>query len=327
VKSEKIDKVKVNVKFMLIVRSLISVRYICAAPSYTIMSISRVIIFILGLSFFGCASTDEGERPVTIRGSDTMVAIGQKWAEVYMLKFPEATIQVNGGGSGTGISALINRIADICQSSRAMKKREKSILQEKFGQPAIEIPVAKDGIVIYVHQSNPMTEISLDQLLNIYTGKIKNWKDLGGEDKEIVVYGRENSSGTYEFFKKEVLKGADFAAEVQTLPGTGAIAGSVERDQYAIGYGGVAYSKGIRLLKVKRHPDSTAVSASEQTIADNSYPISRDLYFYLVREPKGRINNFIDWILSDEGQALAMKEGYFPIRPLSSKPDTLAEKF
>lgn len=272
--------------------------------------------FVL-LFWLGACAIDE-ERPITIRGSDTMVAIGQKWAEVYMNKFPEATIQVNGGGSGTGISALINRIADICQSSRPMKKREREIIKAKYGRDVVEIPVAKDGIVIYVHESNPLSEISLPQMKDIYSGKIKNWKDLGWEDKPIVIYGRENSSGTYEFFKKRVLDGDDFDSRVQTLPGTGAIVNAVAQDKYAIGYGGIAYSRGIKILAAKETNHSPAVVASELTIADNTYPVSRDLYFYLVKEPEGRTREFIEWILSDEGQSLAIEEGYFPVRAIQS---------
>ncbi|MCS6989556.1 MAG: phosphate ABC transporter substrate-binding protein [Chloroherpetonaceae bacterium] len=275
----------------------------------------RALALLALLATSSCSS--DSERPITVRGSDTMVAIGQKWAEIYMAKNPEATIQVNGGGSGTGISALINRIADICQSSRPMKKRERDIIKHRYGRDAIEIPVAKDGIVIYVHESNPISELSIAQMKAIYTGKIRNWKELGWEDRNIVVYGRENSSGTYEFFKKRVLNGEDFAADVQTLPGTGAIANAVAQDKYSIGYGGIAYSRGIKFLAAKETDDSPAVAASEQTIADNSYPIARDLYFYLVKEPKGRTKDFIDWVLSDEGQSLAIEEGYFPVRPLA----------
>jgi phosphate transport system substrate-binding protein len=276
-----------------------------------------VFLLIVALGFFSCAP--EGERPITVRGSDTMVAIGQKWAEIYMMKFPDATIQVNGGGSGTGISALANRIADICQSSRPMKKREKEIIKSKYGRDVIEIPVAKDGIVIYVHESNPLSEITIEQMKSIYTGKTKNWKAFGWEDKEIIIYGRENSSGTYEFFKKRVLDGNDFDAQVQTLPGTGAIANAVAQDKYSIGYGGIAYSRGIKFLAAKDSPDSPAVTASETTISNSTYPISRDLYFYMVKEPQGRTKDFIDWILSDEGQSIAVEEGYFPVRALTAE--------
>ncbi len=273
----------------------------------------------LFLAIFGCAVPD---RPITVRGSDTMVALGQKWAEIYMSKFPHQTVQVNGGGSGTGIAALINRIADICQSSRPMKARERKKIQEKFGHEAIEIPVAKDGIVIYVHRDNPISKISIPQLRKIYTGEIQNWKELGGEDRRIIVYGRENSSGTYEFFKKEVLKGADFADHVQTLSGTAAIVNAVSKDLYAIGYGGNAYSQGVRILPVSRTDTSQAVEANEQTITTGEYPISRNLYFYLAKPPNAVVQHFIDWVLSDEAQAIVVEQGYFPIKTLASSSRT-----
>ena len=278
-----------------------------------ITSDMRTHIFLMSLLFavFGCAAPD---RPITVRGSDTMVALGQKWAEIYMHKFPSQTVQVNGGGSGTGIAALINRTADICQSSRPMKARERKKIQEKFGREVIEIPVAKDGIVIYVHKDNPISKISIPQLCKIYTGQIQNWKELGGEDHRIIVYGRENSSGTYEFFKKEVLKGADFADHVQTLPGTAAVVNAVSKDLYSIGYGGNAYSQGVRILPVSRTDTSQAIEANELSITMGEYPISRNLYFYLAKVPNDGIQHFIDWVLSDEAQAIVAEQGYFPIK-------------
>jgi len=278
-----------------------------------ITSDMRTHIFLMSLLFavFGCAAPD---RPITVRGSDTMVALGQKWAEIYMHKFPSQTVQVNGGGSGTGIAALINRTADICQSSRPMKARERKKIQEKFGREVIEIPVAKDGIVIYVHKDNPISKISIPQLCKIYTGQIQNWKELDGEDRRIIVYGRENSSGTYEFFKKEVLKGADFADHVQTLPGTAAVVNAVSKDLYSIGYGGNAYSQGVRILPVSRTDTSQAIEANELSITMGEYPISRNLYFYLAKVPNDGIQHFIDWVLSDEAQAIVAEQGYFPIK-------------
>ncbi|MFN3393374.1 MAG: phosphate ABC transporter substrate-binding protein [Candidatus Thermochlorobacter sp.] len=279
-------------------------------------------LFLLSLLLFLYSCTSR-EQVITVRGSDTMVALGQKWAEVYMNKFPEETVQVNGGGSGTGIAALINRTADICQSSRPMKARERKKIREKFGRDVIEIPVAKDGIVIYVHESNPVAKLSISQIRKIYTGKIQNWKELGWEDKRMIVYGRENSSGTYEFFKKAVLEGEDFVDYVQTLPGTAAIVNAVSKDKYAIGYGGNAYSQGIRLVPVSRTDSSEAVEANEATITSGEYPISRDLYFYLAKEPSNELERFIEWVLSDEAQEIVTAQGYFPIKSKThTKPTT-----
>ncbi|MCS7013018.1 MAG: phosphate ABC transporter substrate-binding protein [Chloroherpetonaceae bacterium] len=278
---------------------------------------SLLLCFLLWLC--SCHAPD---ATITIRGSDTMVALGQKWAEIYMSKFPDETVQVNGGGSGTGIAALINRTADICQSSRPMKPKERQRIREKFGRDVIEIPVAKDGIVIYVNERNPIAKLSLSQLRQIYTGKIQNWKELGWEDQRIIVYGRENSSGTYEFFKKEVLKGDDFAAFVQTLPGTAAIVNAVSKDVYAIGYGGNAYSRGIRLMPISRTDTSAAIEANEITIAQGTYPISRNLYFYLAREPNPTIQRFLDWVLSAEAQSIVAAQGFFPVKGLVAQLDS-----
>jgi phosphate transport system substrate-binding protein len=220
---------------------------------------------------------------VTIKGSDTMVILGQRWAEEFMKKNPDVTLQVTGGGSGTGISALINGTTEICQASRAMKQSEKEKLRDRYSTTGVEIPVAKDGLSIFVHASNPLTEISIPQLEAIYRGKITNWKELGGPDSKIILYSRENSSGTYVFFKEEVLKGADFSPRAQTLPGTAAVVNAVSKDKNAIGYGGGAYGKNVKHLKVKATDTSAAVEPDEAHVKDGTYPLSRPLYFYLRR--------------------------------------------
>jgi phosphate transport system substrate-binding protein len=251
---------------------------------------------------------------VTVKGSDTMVILGQRWAEEYMKKHGDTSIQVTGGGSGTGISALINGTTDICQSSRAMKPAEKEKLRERYSTVGIEIPVAKDGLAIYVHANNPMTEISMAQLKAIFSGKVQNWKDIGGPDKRLIVYSRENSSGTYVFFKEHVLEGADFGVRVQTMPGTASVVNAVSKEVSGIGYGGAAYAKGIKILKVKKDDKSAAVMPDDKTVQDGSYALSRPLFFYLRNRPSGEVKAFIDWSLSAEGQALATKVGYYPIK-------------
>src|SRR6478609_3099527 len=198
---------------------------------------------------------------VTVKGSDTMVVLGQRWAEEYMKKHPTTTIQVTGGGSGTGISALINGTTDVCEASRAMKDAEKKQLAEKAGAAPVEIPVAKDGLSVYVHESNPMTEISMENLKAIFTGKVASWKDVGGPDAKIIPYSRENSSGTYVFFKEHVLANADYTPRAQAMPGTAAVVNAVTKEKFGIGYGGAAYAKGIKVLKIK---------TDDKTIKDGS---------------------------------------------------------
>jgi phosphate transport system substrate-binding protein len=185
------------------------------------------------------------QTTITVKGSDTMVILAQRWAEKYMAAHPETVVQVTGGGSGTGISALINGTTDICNASRPMKKSEREKLKQRYNSLGVEIPAARDGITLYVNESNPLAELSLDQIKAIYLGEITNWKDLGGEDAKIILYGRENSSGTYVYFRDNVLKGADFTPLTQTLPGTAAVVNAVAKDKRGIGYGGAAYAKGI----------------------------------------------------------------------------------
>jgi phosphate transport system substrate-binding protein len=157
-------------------------------------------------------------------------------------------------------------------------------------------------------------EMTLAQVKDIYTGKITNWKQLGGPDKKIILYSRENNSGTYVYFKDEVLMGEDFVANAQNMPGTAAVVNAVAKDQWGIGYGGSAYGKGIREIPVRKDADSPAYAPTMENIRSGRYPISRFLYMYTVRRPDGALKNFIDWILGDEGQKLVNEVGYFPIR-------------
>ena len=251
---------------------------------------------------------------VTIRGSDTMVILGQRWAEDYMKKNPNTVLQVTGGGSGTGISALINGTTDICASSRAMKPQEKEKLRDRYNNTGSEIPVARDGLAVYVSASSPLTEISIPDLKGIFTGKITNWKQLGGPDNNIIVYSRENSSGTYVFFKEAVLGGADFTPRAQTMPGTAAVVNAVAKEKFGIGYGGAAYAKGIKILKVKKDAGSPAINPEKKTVLDGTYPLARPLFFYLRAKAVGDIKSFIDWVLTPEGQGIVEKVGYYPVK-------------
>jgi len=251
---------------------------------------------------------------VSIKGSDTMVVLGQRWAEEYMKKHPETTIQVTGGGSGTGISALINGTTEICEASRSMKDAEKAQLKEKAGAGPEEVIVAKDGLSVYLNDSNPLGELTMEQLKGIFTGKITNWKEVGGADAKIIPYSRENSSGTYVFFKEHVLNNADYTPRAQAMPGTAAVVNAVSKEKNAIGYGGAAYAKGIKVIKVKKDAGSEGIAPSDVTVKNGTYPLSRPLFFYLRTKPAGEIKSIVDWVLSPEGQAVVLKVGYFPIK-------------
>lgn len=256
-----------------------------------------------------------GEKTViTVKGSDTMVILAQRWAEAYMNSHPDVTIQVTGGGSGVGLSALQNGTTDIANSSRPMKPGEREKLKQRFNSLGVEVKAALDGLSVYLNESNPVKELSIPQLKGIYTGAITNWKEVGGPNAKIILYGRENSSGTYVYFKDNVLGGADFTPATQTLPGTAAVVNAVAKDQYGIGYGGAAFAKGIKECAVKSNDQATAYLPTGENIKKNLYPISRYLFMYLQSRPTGEVKNYIDWILSPDGQKLVTDVGYFPVR-------------
>ena len=265
-----------------------------------------LVVMTIGFSF---TTVDK----ITVKGSDTMVILAQKWAEVYMSKNPTTTIQVTGGGSGVGISALINGSTEIANSSRPIKPSEVDKIKGRYGTLGVEIACAKDGISIYLNKANPVNELTLKQIADIYSGKITNWKDVGGPDTNIKLYGRESSSGTFVYFKDFVVK-RDYAINCQTLPGTAAIVNAVKKDKFGIGYGGAAYDTGVKDCKVKKDANSPAYSPNAETIRTKTYPITRYLYMYLATRPTGATKKYIDWILSPEGQKVCTDVGYFPLK-------------
>ena len=251
---------------------------------------------------------------ITVKGSDTLIILAQKWAEVYMSTHPEVKIQVTGGGSGVGFAALQSKQTDIADASRPIKPAEVASCIKAFGQKPTEYKVALDGLTVYVNSDNPLSELSIEQLEKIFTGKVKNWKEVGGPDLGIAVYSRENSSGTYEFFKEHVLKGKDFVASAQTMPGTAAVLQAVAKDKNGIGYGGAAYSQGIKSLKIKKDAESPGIAPSEENVLSGKYPLSRYLFNYLDPEKdKGEIAEYLKWIRSDEGQKIVKEKDYYPL--------------
>jgi phosphate transport system substrate-binding protein len=264
------------------------------------------LVLIVGAAFMA-------NTKITVKGSDTLVILAQRWAEIYMKEHPETSIQVTGGGSGVGIAALINGTTDIANSSRPIKSSEVEKLKARYNTLGIEIPCAKDGITIFLHESNKVQELSLKQLSDIYQARITNWKQLGGVDAPIKLYGRENSSGTYVYFQEEVVKG-DYAATCQTLPGTAAVVNAVKKDKNGIGYGGAAYAAGVKHCKVKKDEKSAGLLPTPENIASNKYPISRNLYMYLKSRPTGDLKKYVDWILSPAGQKVVVEVGSFPVK-------------
>jgi phosphate transport system substrate-binding protein len=251
---------------------------------------------------------------ITVKGSDTMVILGQKWAESYMRKRTDTTVQVTGGGSGTGIAALLNGTTDICEASRPMKLAELADFVKKYRAKPHEYKMCLDALSVYVNKENKLEKLSFPQLEAIFTGKITNWKELGGPDAPISLYGRENSSGTYELFKDQVLNKKDFASTTKTMPGTAAVIQAVANDKTGIGYGGIAYGEGVKALKISVTEDSEAIEPSEATVLSKTYPIARYLYNYVSPEnDSGSVAEFITWCKSPEGQAIVKEVGYFPL--------------
>jgi len=194
-----------------------------------------------------------------------------------------------------------------------MKQTEIEKLKARYNTLGVEIACAKDGVTIFLNEANKVNELTLKQLSDIYTGKIRNWKELGGNDAEIRLYGRENSSGTYVYFHDEVVKD-DYASTVQSLPGTAAVVNAVKKDVNGIGYGGAAYAIGVKLAMVKKDAAAKGYVPSPEAIAKNEYPITRYLYMYLRNRPSGEIKKYVDWILGPEGQSIVTEVGYFPVR-------------
>ncbi len=260
---------------------------------------------------------------LTVKGSDTMVLLAQRWAEKYMEQHPEVAIQVTGGGSGTGIAALLNKTTDIANSSRQIKAAEENNAREA-GIDVEETKVAMDALSIVVHKENPISDLTMNQVKAIYTGAVNNWKDLGGPNQAIVRYSRESNSGTYVFLKEHVLGNHDYAADCQNMPGTAAVATAVAKDPASIGFGGVAYfvtQPDVKIIKIKKDKDSPAISpvAADSKSIDfsvvysGSYPIARYLYCYTAGKPKGALGAYMDWIIGPDGQKIAEDLGYIPL--------------
>jgi len=264
-----------------------------------------------GESSKGAAPARESST-LTIKGSDTMVILAQNWAEAFMKANAGKVVQVSGGGSGTGIAALINGTADLANASRPIKDKERKQLEKHRGAQAQEFRVALDALAVYVPASNKIESLSIPQLKKIFRGETTNWKDVGGEDGPIVLYSRENNSGTYAYFKEHVLENEDFAATAQTLPGTSAVINAVSKDAGGIGYGGIAYAEGVRTVKVAP-ADGEPVEPSMENATSGKYPLSRFLNIYSAGEPNGIARAYLDFVLSDEGQKVIEGVGYYPL--------------
>lgn len=255
-----------------------------------------------------------GVQAQKIKGSDTMLPLSQKEAENFMKAYPASTVVVTGGGSGVGISALLEGTTDVAQSSRKIKFDEKQKLQSA-GKTVKEVIVAYDALAVIIHTSNKVKSLTREQLEGIFTGKIKNWKEVGGDDLAIVPYSRETSSGTYEFFKESVLKNKNYKSGIMSMPATGAIIQSVSQTKGAIGYVGLAYlNKNVKALSVSYDGGKTAVEPSMQTAKNGTYPIVRPLLYYYTVNAESKVKPFMDYVLSAAGQKLVSDIGFITVK-------------
>lgn len=245
---------------------------------------------------------------IVIKGSTTVLPIAQGVLEAYMKKNPEVQMSLSGGGSGEGIKALIDKTTDIATSSREIKKEEVTLAETKGVKPVAHV-VAYDAIIPVVHPKNKVTNLSIDQLSQIYQGKITNWKEVGGEDLKIVVISRDSSSGTFESWDHFVMKKAKVTPKAQMLASNGALVTAVAKNRYAIAYLGMGYiNKSVKPVQVN------GIIASVQTALSKEYPFSRELYMYTNGEPAGGVAKFIVFVKSAEGQKIVAKEGFVPLR-------------
>jgi phosphate transport system substrate-binding protein len=256
------------------------------------------------------------------KGSDTIVNLALAWAERYQSEHPDISISVTGGGSGTGIAALINGTVDIANASRAMTADE--IKQAKAnGVTPVEFVISRDAIAVVVNPENPVRRLTLQQISDIYSGKINNWTGVGGDDRPIIRLSRETNSGTHVYFLQTVIRLGDsknttlFSTDTLLLPSSEGIINEVRQNPNAIGYDGLGYippDLTNSVIAVARDASGPYVVPSIATVNDNSYPVARDLYMYTAGEPSGAIKDYLNWILSPEAQTIVAKLGFVPVK-------------
>jgi phosphate transport system substrate-binding protein len=289
----------------------------------------RAFLAVLLLSLMalaGCGSrTVEAGAPALTKtiediGSDTIVNLALAWAEAYQKVNPDIRISVSGGGTGTGLAALINGTADIANASRKIKDEERADAEKNGIQP-VEIEIARDAIAIIVHPGNPVTQLTLQQISDIYSGRITNWREVGGEDRPIVRLSRESNSGTHVYFLEEVVRLGQkdnktlFSPDTLLLPSSEGITAEVRQNPNAIGYDGLGYvTPDVQTLAVARRPGEPAVKPSIESVNNGTYPIARPLFMYTPGEPAGEVRQYLDWILGPAGQQIVGQLGFVPLR-------------
>jgi len=281
--------------------------------------LKKWLVVVAVLIFTTPAFAAKNKNSIQVKGSDTMVNLGQAWAEEFMNTNPTDFIAVTGGGSGTGLSSLISGTCDIAMASRNIKEKEVSLANQRGINPN-EIKVALDGLAVVVNPNNPVSKLTIDQLAGIFTGKIVNWKELGGKDEKIVILSREVNSGTHVYLKEHVLRRNDpnskeeFAPRALLLSSSQAIADEVAGNSAAIGYYGMGYiSSKQKPIAVAKDENSEYVAPVIENVVNGKYPISRPLFIYTNGSPQGLVKKFIDFALSKEGQDIVLATDFVPV--------------
>ena len=286
---------------------------------------SPFLVFLI-LFISGCISPAEGSQnaaaeiyTIQNKGSDTLVNLALAWAERYQQIRPEVRLAVTGGGSGTGIAAILNGTVDIANASRQISVEELRAAEEQDIEP-VEFIVSKDAIAVVVHLQNPVDQLTIQQISDIYSGAIKNWSEVGGEDRPIVRLSRETNSGTHVYFLEEVLRKGDpddrtlFSQDTLLLPSSEGITAEVKDNPNAIGYEGLGYiTPDMKVLAIAKSASEPYVMPTLETVNDESYPIARDLYMYTPGEPTGVVAEYMEWILSAEAQQIVIDLGFVPV--------------
>jgi len=282
------------------------------------------------LLYVSCGGKEGNRASRTIiqnKGSDTMVNVAQAWAEEYRTVNPAVEVEVSGGGSGVGIAALIRGTIDLANASRDIKQEEIAQARQNTGKETRGFVAGYDALAVYVNRVNPLDEISLDQLAEIFVedGSITRWSQLGvripgGRDDTIVRVSRQSSSGTYEFFREKVLNKRDFELGSRDMNGSKEVVELIGNSPTAIGYSGMGYaSSAVKMLRIASKPGEPGVAPTAETTLNKTYPIARSLNLYVLGYPQGAVKNYIDWILSDAGQQIVEASGYVPISAISRK--------
>ncbi len=304
------------------------------ATSFPVKSLRAVLrLFIVAcvcgvlLSLVSCGGAGEvDERPaIQTAGSNTMSEIAQNWAETYSTVNPNVVVDVSGGGSGIGITNLINGVVDIANSSREMSEEEMKKAEQKTGKKPVEWIVGYDGIAVYVHKDNPIKTMTMDQLCDIYVedGSVATWSQLGVDHKklcpsdEIIRVSRASSSGTYVYFRKEVLHSKDFETGAQELSGSKDVVDQVAQTPCAIGYSGMGFlNDKVKFVGLSSAEGETAYGPTVKNVHDKKYPLARPLRMYTIGQPEGEVKAYLDWVLSAEGQKVVQQVGYVPVKEL-----------